>query len=663
MINYKNQIALEEAILIANDIISEAKKDENGIFWETLELSPSTKIYNHTISENIYIGNSGILLFLTELYRINKSEDLLKIIELSAKWLTTYCDNHTTNKFGFYVGRGGVSYTLCKVGAVTNNPKLIQKAINYLDGCSKIILQEHSKNFDLLIGVSGTILSLLHILQYSDNDKIYRELILLVKVLIENIQVSNRSGIVWNRMSSHMHALCGLSHGAAGISLVLFEISKLFKSPDIETLAYQAYNYEQSFYNSELGNWPDFRTGLYEQDKIQEAITKFSEGDEEFTYKPNYMAAWCHGAPGIGLARLKFYQYTNDLKFKNEIDDAIKTTLNDLDLFDNFSLCHGTGGNMAFILTCISDLNDISNKDEMLKLAESIVNESIKSRKQNKHYKSGYAKKDNLKDISLFTGSAGVGYFMLMNFAYSNHLDILCPTPTKFLNDNKLDLGINITELFCRKLFPTLINVIRTINKEMYFQLISEKIISKSTINIASEVSAFLETYINRFKQDISILREAFDFDHAKIQFNSFDKGDVYLYVNEASVKNKNIKLFSKLPNVYAEFNPMYSILTTGVKWHTLKFDQIQPIDITEMKFDKYYYLTKRGVTGVSSIYLEPLTYHILSLLLKNKLLVTDLIEQASNFIKINKPEDRSSFIYSQVQELVKANILILTPY
>ena len=93
--------------------------------------------------------------------------------------------------------------------------------------------------------------------------------------------------------------------------------------------------YERAYFRPAEGNWPDLRS--------------FVQPGQ--TGEPPGMLAWCHGAPGIGLARLALVQLLpEDHSVLEEAETAIRTTSASLASggTGNFSLCHGDGGNADF---------------------------------------------------------------------------------------------------------------------------------------------------------------------------------------------------------------------------------------------------------------------------------------------------------------------------
>lgn len=101
------------------------------------------------------------------------------------------------------------------------------------------------------------------------------------------------------------------------------------------------FNYERQSFDISQQNWPDFRDG------VSTTVAKVCG------------LAWCHGAPGIALSRLKANQAKADAVFVQEMNVALKTTASSIyhALTDNlnttnYSLCHGIAGNAEILLDC-----------------------------------------------------------------------------------------------------------------------------------------------------------------------------------------------------------------------------------------------------------------------------------------------------------------------
>jgi lantibiotic modifying enzyme len=157
------------------------------------------------------------------------------------------------------------------------------------------------------------------------------------------------------------------------------------------TATLAAIAYERSLFSPEAGNWPDLRDPETQSQTANNNHNRF-------------MTAWCHGAPGIGLARLHSLPHLDNAA-RVEIDTALKTTLTE-GFGGNHSLCHGDLGNLELLLQASEALNDPQWRHQVNRLA-SMVLESID--------KNGWlcGSPLGIESPGLMTGLAGIGYGLL----------------------------------------------------------------------------------------------------------------------------------------------------------------------------------------------------------------------------------------------------------
>ena len=74
--------------------------------------------------------------------------------------------------------------------------------------------------------------------------------------------------------------LTGLSHGASGVALALFELAAATGELRFREAAERGFEYEQQYFSSRHNNWPDFRELMLNTPEAQW----------------NYSLTWCHGA-------------------------------------------------------------------------------------------------------------------------------------------------------------------------------------------------------------------------------------------------------------------------------------------------------------------------------------------------------------------------------
>src|SRR5262249_21943753 len=116
--------------------------------------------------------------------------------------------------------------------------------------------------------------------------------------------------------------LAGFSHGNAGIAWALLELAALSGAERFRTTALDALAYERSLFSPQQLNWPDLRA--------PEPVVRNGGSDvpaETRRAQVTFMSAWCHGAPGIGLARLQCLPHLHDAEIQAEIAAALITTV------------------------------------------------------------------------------------------------------------------------------------------------------------------------------------------------------------------------------------------------------------------------------------------------------------------------------------------------
>jgi lantibiotic modifying enzyme len=117
------------------------------------------------------------------------------------------------------------------------------------------------------------------------------------------------------------------------------------------------------------------------------------------------MAAWCHGAAGIGLARLRALPHLDDPKLDEEIQVALSTTLAG-GFGRSHCLCHGDMGNLELLLEAGRALNDRGWRAQADRLAAAVL-EDIDRR----GWRCGGPGAVEMPGLML--GVAGIGYQML----------------------------------------------------------------------------------------------------------------------------------------------------------------------------------------------------------------------------------------------------------
>ncbi len=159
------------------------------------------------------------------------------------------------------------------------------------------------------------------------------------EALLDRARPGPVTGICWpSDLDPDGPGLCGLAHGASGIALALAEWGAARGRPEGLRAAAEAAAFEWSWFSGARGGWPDLR----EPDRLREGHAS----------RP---ATWCHGATGIGVARLRLWTLTGDEVYAAEATAAIETALGAVTRpgggpGPDLSPCHGVGGPVELLL-------------------------------------------------------------------------------------------------------------------------------------------------------------------------------------------------------------------------------------------------------------------------------------------------------------------------
>jgi len=663
----KKQAYLDEAIRIGDDLLLRAEYDSNGASWETY--APN---FNGFLAlgktGNIYSGSSGIALFLIELYLQTQNSQYLKTAVDAAEWAETYFKTNQNNDYSFFVGQIGLSYVYLRLHYVTANLKYLEKALDIARPCLTF-LESPALQADLILGVSGTILGLLHLHQAKpDEGWLVDKIDSFVEYLIDKAQ-QGPVGLFWGRSPDLIKGLCGFSHGTAGVGYVFLELGHYFKDETFYWLAEQAFSYETYYYIDEIKNWPDFRciTSEINYVTLKEELRR---GDvANFLYNGAEMNAWCHGAAGIGLSRLTAFDFLQKEKYIFEINNAIKKiVLTDIEpklQYFNFTLCHGGGGNAELLIEAYKLFND----NKLLLFAETIADNALKYRQSNNMYLSGYSTLQR-EDLSLFSGNAGIGYFFLRLIDPENVPSILSPkigvaSKTRQTLFGQFPQNIKSTASFKRKIIGkqfyrtlALVDYLLPGKSDEYFTLSSqgEKELSEEFFAFIEKISSLLhhaererllDVYmLERTKREKDLLIQSYALLHMKSE----------VYRDNASnlleLKKKD------LMRLVLTINPDVEITFTKWQWD----QELKNINDNLSQISAVLpVLLIPKVGGIIDDSLSPFCYAILEAFKTPKILVE--VVQALQFeMGVTSPEESANveeLILQQINELIMAQLLI----
>jgi lantibiotic modifying enzyme len=290
-----------------------------------------------------------------------------------------------------FTGILGVAVAAERVARLTGDEDLRASARRIVDEWLRSGEQKLDPGFDLISGRSGVIIGLLALNAAWGDDELTAAAAAHGRALMRTARRSDE-GDSW--ASPNIPAerdLTGLSHGASGPAWALGELAAATGEPSFREGAHRALQYERTLFDPAAGNWPDFRTNR----------------PSGFEVAP-FATLWCHGATGIGLARLRLSELLDDPLCEKEarlamlaVEKAVKRALDTPGV--DWSLCHGITGNADALLTAGRSTESAS----YLELARAVGRAGAARLERWIH--PGAAE----IPIGLMTGLAGIGLFHL----------------------------------------------------------------------------------------------------------------------------------------------------------------------------------------------------------------------------------------------------------
>ncbi len=341
---------------------------------------------------DLYSGNAGIALFLAYLgaqFHNQSYTDLARLALNSTRYQVSLQKQRSDlGGIGGFNGLGSYIYLLSHLGSLWRSPALYREAEELVRLLPDAIAQDQV--YDVIGGAAGCIAALLSLYSVAPS----KDTLLVARQCGEHLLASARSidyGIGWS-IKNEETPLTGFAHGNAGIALNLLRLSAFSGDERFRQAARDAMAYERSLFSPVHNNWPDLRSSQVRADG-----------------QPSYMLAWCHGAPGIALARLASLSFINDSIIHSEIEAALQSTIaHGFGL--NHSLCHGDMGNLDILLTATQLLPQAA---DYYNHAYRLIPMLIKSIEE-QGWVTGIPQ--GVETPGLMVGIAGIGYTLLRFF-------------------------------------------------------------------------------------------------------------------------------------------------------------------------------------------------------------------------------------------------------
>ena len=384
---------LQAACDVADRLVNLAYVDEHGAGWIGMTYVDEREWHLQPTDTSLYDGTSGIAFFLAYIGAVTGIEIYTNLARAALASVQEY-EKELRKKpqdllLGGFFGWGALIYLYTHLGSLWQEEALLTRARDIVLLLPELIGLD--TYLDFLSGSSGSLAALFALYSVAPSVELLAIAIQCGDHLLRYASQCGGEPLPHSQKLAS-RPLTGFSHGAAGMALSLFQLAEISGETRFREGAQQALAYERCVFSPVQQNWPDFR------------LTKPSETAPP-AGQESYMTTWCHGAPGIGLARLASLPYQDDAFIREEIAIALQTALAQ-GFGRNHSLCHGDLGNLELLLTAAQTLEDAYYLDLTKTYATTIL-KSI----EREGWLTGVPL--SVESPGFMTGIAGIGYQLL----------------------------------------------------------------------------------------------------------------------------------------------------------------------------------------------------------------------------------------------------------
>ena len=295
---------------------------DEEVGWIGLQFTDTEKWNMVPIGMQLYDGISGIAVFLAAYQKEFADTASADLLEKVKRRLFVYTDMEQSpedknGKNGMLEGDSSIAAAYLILYEITGGMDYLRYAEKQFQKVEDLCGQSD----DYMGGRAGLLLLALKLYKNIENKRYIELTKRYEKKLWEHSFIAVK-GVGWKTCDGP--PLAGMAHGSSGILMAYAELLRVTGEKTYKEKIRQILAYENFLYSKKYGNWLDLRV----------------------PGEIRVMNAWCHGAPGILLARMKLEEA--GVQTKKDIRLAA-TALFTQNPGRHMCLCHGAAGNLLIM--------------------------------------------------------------------------------------------------------------------------------------------------------------------------------------------------------------------------------------------------------------------------------------------------------------------------
>jgi type 2 lantibiotic biosynthesis protein LanM len=383
---------VDHADAIANELAGHAIRDGSGAAWIGLDwLGDSEVAQLVPLGADLYNGAGGIAVFLAAHGAVAGSDSSAELARDALCALRKEIRGHNAARLarsrgiGGGTGVGSMVYAMALVSELLADRDLLAEAHVAAELITDDLI-EADRQLDVMGGAAGAILALLRLFRQSGSADALERAIGCGRHLLAQDRDGPRGLRSWKGQGPGSRPLNGLSHGAAGFAYALSALASVTGIGEFAGAAAECVAFENSTYDPGRSNWPDVR----------------------FDPDLHWPCQWCHGACGIGLARIAMINHgaADSATLLKDLESALIGTERGWPGKSDI-LCCGTLGNIELF----DEAGAVLKRDDLRQSASRRLTAVLDNAAGAGDFRwTGGSRRFNL---GLFRGLAGVGYTAL----------------------------------------------------------------------------------------------------------------------------------------------------------------------------------------------------------------------------------------------------------